>query len=86
MANDKKKSNVKDPLKSKSTPELQELLETLLTYTDHEQDVNVNMILLELLNRGIDKSEIIDDSEDEAVKQKIKKAFDVLNLGLIENK
>jgi len=73
---DTKKPVDVNALKSKSTVELEETLETLLTYTDHEQDVYVKMILLELLKRGIDKEDI----GSEKIKEKVEKAFEVLQI------
>lgn len=68
-------------LKKKSDEELERMLQTLLT-TDHDNDSTVNTIIAELSKRGISSNDL--GSKGKINDDKIKKAFDDLNLDLIE--
>lgn len=84
---DKKKISLEEALDSKSlkakkTKDLERILQTLLT-TEQDNDATVNIIIAELMKRGVSKEEITKVSGD---KEKIKKAFDSLNLDIIKSK
>lgn len=72
-------------LKKRSVEELERMLDTLLT-TEQDNDSTVNTIIAELMKRGVSKKEINEKTSkgDEKKEDKIKKAFDVLGLDVIE--
>jgi len=83
---DKKKISAKDlegNFEEHKTQQLENLLQVLLS-TEHDDDITVNLIIAELLNRGISKDEIKEKSKDKKVKDKIEKAFDILGIDKIQ--
>jgi hypothetical protein len=79
---DKKKVTIEEATDSKSlkklkTKELERMLETLLCDMS-DNDATVNTIIAELLKRGVSKEEVSKVSEKG--KEKIKKAFEALNI------
>lgn len=68
-------------LKKRSVEELERMLDTLLT-TEQDNDSTVNTIIAELMKRGVSKKEINEKTSkgDEKKEDKIKKAFDILNI------
>lgn len=94
---DKKSVSLKDvnnaqSLKSRSTKELEDLLQMCLV-SDHDNDVITNMITAELISRGISEEKVAkikdgakDDTKGESVDkpEPLKKAFDDL-IGNVED-
>jgi hypothetical protein len=68
-------------LQKLSDKELQRMLDTLLC-DDSDNDVTVNVIIAELAKRGHSKEDVEADTDKK--KEKIEKAFEALNLNLIE--
>lgn len=69
-------------LKKKTNDELERILQTLLCDVS-DNDVSVNIIIGELLKRGVSKEEIGEKSKQEN-KDKVEKAFKSLGLDIIE--
>ena len=85
---DKKKIKFEDllggkALKNIKTKDLEEMLSVVLT-TVHDDDVSVNLIIAELLNRGLSKDDIKKQVKEDKSKSKIEKAFDILGIDMIE--
>ena len=66
-----------NPYKDKSTEELQRLLNISLV-SEHPNDVYTQLIIKELLARGIKKEDI--EGKTDKAKEKVEKAFEILNL------
>lgn len=82
---DKKKVTIDEAVDSKSLKklsdaELDRMLQTLLT-TENDNDVTVNILIAELLKRGVPEEKIKEAGKEDAAKEdKIKKAFESLGL------
>jgi hypothetical protein len=69
-----------ESLKKLSDKEIERMIQTLLT-TENDNDVTVNILIAELLKRGVSKEEIKGAAKDDTAKEdKIKKAFESLGL------
>ena len=65
-------------LKKLKTPMLERMLQTILC-DESDNSLTVNVIIAELMKRGVDKKEIESTTKDVSKKDKISKAFDILN-------
>lgn len=87
---DKKKVTLDEALDSKSlkkmkTPELERILQTLLCDMS-DNDATVNTIIAELLKRGVSKEDMTKEAGDNDKKEKLKKAFESLEIDKVSKK
>ena len=83
---DKKKITIEDlteGLEEYKTEQLEKML-TISLASNHNDDVITNMLIAELLNRGLSKDDIKKQVKEDKSKSKIEKAFDILGIDTIQ--